>query len=166
MSCTFAHLESHPLAACFVDHSLMCLTHFLPFVVFSCLSSSLFSLVLSCLSTFIFSCLPALSRLLCLLNLFCLSLLFRLLFSLCLLSLSLSVSPCDVVCVMLLVVVVCVCCVCVCVCCGTLKKTRKNPPCVHPRRLRVSIQSVLVYAGTTRTCVSTRARVAGTHGTF
>ena len=27
MCCTFAHLESHPLEACFIDHSLMCLAH-------------------------------------------------------------------------------------------------------------------------------------------
>ena len=31
MCCTSAHLKSHPLTACFIDHSLMCLTHFLPF---------------------------------------------------------------------------------------------------------------------------------------
>ena len=29
MCCTFAHLNSHPLTTCFIDHSLMCLTHFL-----------------------------------------------------------------------------------------------------------------------------------------
>ena len=33
-----------------------------------------------------------------------------------------------------------------------------------PTRFRVSIQYVLVDAGTTRTCVSTCARGAGTHG--
>ena len=32
------------------------------------------------------------------------------------------------------------------------------------KRLRVCIQNVPVYAGTTRTCVSTCARGAGTHG--
>ena len=32
MCCTFAHLKSHPLTTCFIDHSMMCLTHFLPFV--------------------------------------------------------------------------------------------------------------------------------------
>ena len=31
MCYTFAHLKSHPLTTCFIDHSLMCLTHFLPF---------------------------------------------------------------------------------------------------------------------------------------
>ena len=29
--CTIAHLESHPLTTCFIDHSLMCLAHFFPF---------------------------------------------------------------------------------------------------------------------------------------
>ena len=46
-----------------------------------------------------------------------------------------------------------------------------TPPCVHPRRLRVYIQHVPVYAGTTRTCFNmcawcryTRRRVECTHG--
>ena len=30
--CTSAHHKSHPLTTCFIDHSLTCLTHFLPFV--------------------------------------------------------------------------------------------------------------------------------------
>ena len=69
---------------------------------------------------------------------------------------------CVVVVVVLLVVVVCVC-VCVCVCCGTLKKRGK--PCIWlQKRFRVYIQNVPVYAGTTRTCVETCARGAGTHG--
>ena len=57
--------------------------------------------------------------------------------------------------------------VCVFVCCGTLKKREKKKKnvCVWiQKRLRVCIHSVPVYAGTTRTCVSTRARGAGTHG--
>ena len=77
----------------------------------------------------------------------------------------LCVVLCVVVVVVMLVVVVCVFVyVCVSVCCGTLKKRGKNqcvdsktPPCVHS-------QSVPVYAGTTRTCVSTCARGASTHG--
>ena len=32
MCCTFAHLESHPLTLCFIDHSLTGLTHFNHFV--------------------------------------------------------------------------------------------------------------------------------------
>ena len=53
--------------------------------------------------------------------------------------------------------------VCVCACCGTLKNVKKNRVWIQ-KRLRVCIQNVPVYAGTTRTCVSTRARGAGTHG--
>ena len=30
--CTFVHLKSHPLTTCSIEHSWMCLTHFLPFV--------------------------------------------------------------------------------------------------------------------------------------
>ena len=56
-----------------------------------------------------------------------------------------------------------VCLVCVSVCCGTLKKREKNRVWIQTR-LRVSIQNVPVYAGTTRTCVETCARGAGTHG--
>ena len=63
---------------------------------------------------------------------------------------------CVVVVVVILVVVVCVWCVC-----GTLKK-KKNV--WVQKRHRVYIQNVPVYAGTTRTCVSTSARGAGTHG--
>ena len=37
-------------------------------------------------------------------------------------------------------------------------------PCVRPKRPRVYVQNVPVYAGTTRTCVSTCGRGAGTHG--
>ena len=29
---TFAHFKSYPLTSCFIDHSFMCLTHFLPSV--------------------------------------------------------------------------------------------------------------------------------------
>ena len=55
------------------------------------------------------------------------------------------------------------CGVCLCV----LKhdgKTWKNPLFGFKKRLRVYIQNVPVYAGTTRTCVETCARGAGTHG--
>ena len=65
-------------------------------------------------------------------------------------SVSLSLSPCGVWCVRL--------------CCGTLKKTRKNRMWI-PTRICVSIPNVLVYAAiSTRTCVSTCVRGAGTHG--
>ena len=37
-------------------------------------------------------------------------------------------------------------------------------PCVHPKRLRVYIQNVTVYAGAERTRRKTRARGAGAHG--
>ena len=69
--------------------------------------------------------------------------------------LSFSLSPCDLVCVS---VCVSVCVVCA-VRCGTLKTPvcrLKTPPCVHSKRP--------VYAGNTRTCFSTCARGAGTHG--
>ena len=83
---------------------------------------------------------------------------------------SVSISPrtCDVVCcvvwcvvvvVVLLVVVVCVFGVCVCVCLCVLRHAEKCG-----KRLRVYTQNVLVYAGTTSTCVSTCARGASTHG--
>ena len=32
MCCTFAHRKSHPLTIRFIDNSLMCLTHFRPFL--------------------------------------------------------------------------------------------------------------------------------------
>ena len=99
--------------------------------------------------------------------------------SLSLHSLSLSLSPCDVVCVsvccVLLVCVVGVCCVWVwvfvCGCwlctwswwsvrCGTLR----NPVCPLTKRLHVYVRNVTVCTGTTRTCVSTCARGARTHG--
>ena len=66
---------------------------------------------------------------------------------------------CVVVVVVLLVVVVCVWCVC----CGTLKK-RGKPVFGFKKRLRAYIQNVSVNAGTTRACVETCARGAGTHG--
>ena len=52
--------------------------------------------------------------------------------------------------------------VCVFVCCGTLKKREITRVSIQ-KRSRVYIQNVSVYAGTTRTCVSTCARGAGTH---
>ena len=42
--------------------------------------------------------------------------------------------------------------------------TLNNSPCIRQKRLRVYIQNVPVCTGTTRTCVSTCARGAGTHG--
>ena len=54
-------------------------------------------------------------------------------------------------------------CVCVCVCCGTLKKRGKNRVWIQ-KRLRVYIQNVPVCTRTTRTCVTTCRRDAGTHG--
>ena len=58
---------------------------------------------------------------------------------------------------------VCLVCVCVCVCCGTVKKRGKTRVWLQ-ERLRVYIQNVPVYGGTTRTCVETCTRGAGTHG--
>ena len=88
------------------------------------------------------------------------------------LFLCLSLSPRDVVCC----VVWCVsllswCCwwswcvfgLSVCVCCGTLNKRGKTRVWIQ-KRPRVYIQNVPVCTGTTRTCVSTCARGAGTHG--
>ena len=170
------HLLSSFSSCLFSSLALLssCLLSSLLSLLFSCLESSLVFLSpssLSCLvlSCTVFSCL-VLSLFLCL----CLSLV-----SVSVLSLSLSLSLClrVMLCVVLCGVcrcgrgvvwwswcVWCVCsCVCVCVCCGTLKKTWKNP-CVGSRTSRVYIQNVPVYAGTTRTCVSTCARGAGTHG--
>ena len=39
-----------------------------------------------------------------------------------------------------------------------------KPPCVHSKRARVYVRNFSVCTGTTRTCVSTCARFAGTHG--
>ena len=74
-------------------------------------------------------------------------------------SVSLCLSPCGFV---SCVVVWCV----VCVVCGVVVwcETLENPtPCVHSKHPRVSVHNVPVYAGTTRTRVSTCARGAGTH---
>ena len=61
-----------------------------------------------------------------------------------------------------------VCLVCVCFVCGVCVAARwqdvENPVCGFKKRLRVYIQNVPVYGGTTRTCVSTCTRGAGTHG--
>ena len=51
----------------------------------------------------------------------------------------------------------------VCVSCGTRKERGKSRIWLQGR-LRVYIQNVSVHAGTTRTCVETCARGAGTHG--
>ena len=156
----------------------------------SSLLSLLFSsFLLSRLSSFIFSCFLVLCRLILfslVLSLFlCLSfsVFFLCLFSLSLcLSLSLSVSlclslsPCDVVCCVVWCVSLwswccwwswCVWCVCVCVFVCVLRhaeKTKKKPVFGIKKRLRVHIQNVPVCTGTTRTCVSTFTRGAGTHG--
>ena len=53
--------------------------------------------------------------------------------------------------------------VCLCVCCGTLENVEK-PGCGFENVSVCTFKYVPVYAGTTRTCVSTRARGAGTHG--
>ena len=58
-------------------------------------------------------------------------------------------------------------CVCVCLCVCVFRhaeKTGEKPSIWLQKRLRVYIQNVSVYAGTTRTCVETCARGAGTHG--
>ena len=60
------------------------------------------------------------------------------------------------------VVVVCLVCVVVLLC-VVVCHTEKHP-CVHSKRLRVYVQNVSVCTGTTRTCFSTCARGAGTHG--
>ena len=52
----------------------------------------------------------------------------------------------------------------VCLCVLRHAEKREKPVCGFKKRLRVCIQHVPVYAGTTRTCVSTCARGAGTHG--
>ena len=79
---------------------------------------------------------------------------------------------CCVVCVVVVVVLfggrgvfgVRVCsCVFVCVLRHAEKK-REKPVCGFKNAFRVYIQNVPVYAGTTRTCVSTCARDASTHG--
>ena len=69
-----------------------------------------------------------------------------------------------VLCVVVVVVCVWCVCVCVCVCCGTLKKCRKKTRVWVQKRHRVYVQNVPLYTSTTRTCVSTCARGAGTHG--
>ena len=56
-----------------------------------------------------------------------------------------------------------VCLVCVCELRHAEKNVEKNPIWLQ-ERLRVYIQNVSVYAGTTRTCVETCARGASTHG--
>ena len=107
----------------------------------------------------------------------CQNLLFRLLFSLCLLSLS-SFSPFLCLCLRVLVVCVVVCgcvfvwCLCGVVWCGVVwclcgvccvVWTLKTP-CVDSKRLHAYIRNAPVYAGNTRTCFSTCVRGAGIHG--
>ena len=145
LSLPLSHLSSFILS-CLV---LSCLV--LSCLVLSCLVLS--CLVLSCL---VLSCLVLSCLVLSCLVLSCLVLSCPVLS--CLVSLSLSVSVCCVVlcCVVLccvvcvvVVVVLLVVAVCVCVCLVS--------------RLRVYIQNVPEYAGTTRSCVETCARGAGTH---
>ena len=54
------------------------------------------------------------------------------------------------------------CCL-MCVCCGTLKKKTWETRVWVQKRHRVYIRNVPVYAGNTRTCLSTCVRGAGTH---
>ena len=133
---------------------------------------------LSLLSSLLPSFLPSLLLCLLLFHLLLISLSLSS-FSLCV-SLSLSVSFCLSLSRSLLSGVVwCVslwswswllswCCWCgpVCLMCVLrhAEKTWKKPVCGFKKRLRVYIQNVPVYAGTTRTCVSTCARGASTHG--
>ena len=117
--------------------------------LFSCLASSLFLSSLFSSLDLLFSCLVSpLSS----------SRFFSVSLSLSL-SVPVSVWCCVLWCVVCVVVVVVlllvVVCVCVCVAARWKKTWKKN---------RVCIQNVPVYAGTTRTCVSTCARGAGTHG--
>ena len=58
------------------------------------------------------------------------------------------------------------CLVCVCLCVLRHAEKRGKPRVSIQKRLRVYIQNVPVSTGTTRTCVSTCARGAGTHGDF
>ena len=155
-------------------------------LLFSCLVSPLSSSLVSSLLSFIFSCLLVLYHLLlsflsCLVSLSCpvslslsSSLSLSLSVSLCL-SLSVSLSVCRSLCLrVMLCVVSCGVCRCgrgvvggrgVCLVCVLwhVEKTWKNRIWLQ-KRLRVYIQNVPVYAGTTRTCVETCARGAGTHG--
>ena len=119
---------------------LVCSLDLFSSLVFSLLSS-LFILALVC-SLDLFSCLVFSSSVFSLFSLF---------FSL---SLSLSLFLRVMLCVMLCCVV-CVCRCVLCCVCGVVW---------HAENLRVYIQNVPVYAGTTRTFFSTCARGAGIHG--
>ena len=136
------------------------------------LSRLLFSsrLVLSLVSLSASVCLSlSLSLFLCLslFSVLCVSVSVCVLLCLCLCVLCCVVSVCGVVCLCCVVCVVVLCCVvlcCVCVVCGAAwhaEKTSvcrfKTSPCVRSQRPRVN-------AGTTRTCVETCARGAGTYG--
>ena len=83
--------------------------------------------------------------------------------SLCLcVSVSLSLSQCCREVLLSCVVVWCVdCVVCAVLCCGV--KRWKNRVDSKKKRLRVYVQNVPVYAGTTRTRVESCARGASTH---
>ena len=108
----------------------------------------------------------------------CLYLLFRLLFSLCLLSLS-SFSPFSVsvsvcwcgVCVVVCGVVWCGVCVVWCgVVCGVVWHAEnpvcrlKTPPCVHSKRPRVCRQHAHMLFNMCAWCRHTRGRFESTHG--
>ena len=117
------------------------------------LSSAPWVLVFSCLSSCLVSHLSS-------------SLVFHLVFSLvfhllsrlspCLVSRLVFLSPCVVVVVVVVCCVLCVVCVVCCVLCVVVCHA-ENPPCVRS-------QNVPVCTGTTRTCIKTCARGAGTHG--
>ena len=170
--CSFISVSLHFLFQ-FPFHFLLISFHLLSSFLSSLFLSILIHIILpSCLASSLSSCLVFFcfgSQLLSLLHLVSplpsslLSLIS--VFSLCLslsLSVSVSLSPCDVVCDAVLCCVcrcgrgVCLVCVCVClvcgvsVCWGTLKKSGKTSMWI-PTRLRVYIQNVPVYAGTTRT---------------
>ena len=94
----------------------------------------------------------------------CLSLSLSVSFCLCVM---LCVVLCSVCCCCCRVVVVCVWCVCLCVvfvCVAARRKNEEKTRIWLQKRLRVYIQNVPVYAGTTRTCVSTLRVGAGIHG--
>ena len=116
----------------------------------SYLSSVLFHLV----SSLLFSCLPS-----CLLlSLVLPSLVPRLAFT-CFLCLCLSVSVCCCVCCGVCCGVCCACVVVCVVCVVVCGVAHWKNPCADSKRSRVYVQNV-----STRTCVATCGRGAGTHG--
>ena len=138
LSFIFSFLPFHRLVSSLLLSRLLFSCLVFSFLFFSCLvSSSLFlsSLFFSCLVLSLFLCLPlSLSVSLCLSLFLSVSV-----------SVSLCLSPCGVVC----------CGVVWCVWC---------PRVYVQKRLRVYVQNVPVCTGTTRTCVTTCGRGAGTYG--